>query len=198
MRPMPQIEMKGRIRRLLPGLAALLCCPAALAAAEATEDRWGLWFGAGRFFNLLLVVAVVVMAARKPLAAFFAGRSESIREQLAEAQKARREAEARLAEMEERMGRLDEELRALRAEAEQQAQDEYRRLEGQAEREAEKVLERAREEIAGMTRAARIELQRHTAELSVKLAEEKIRREISEEDRKRLFEGFVNRLGGQT
>lgn len=197
MRPMTGIEMTRRVLGMLPGLAAVLCGPAVLLAAEASENGWGLWFDAGRLFNLVLVVAVVVMATRKPLADFLAGRSESIREQLAEAQKARREAEAKLAEMEERMGRLDEELRAMRGEAERQAQEEYRRLEGQAEREAEKVLERAREEIAGMTRAARIELQRHTAELAVKLAEDKIRREISEEDRTRLFAGFVERLGGR-
>jgi F0F1-type ATP synthase membrane subunit b/b' len=47
-----------------------------------------------------------------------------------------------------------------------------------------------------MTRSAQIELKAHAAALAVRLAEERIRRDITDEDRARLFERFVSRVGG--
>lgn len=149
----------------------------------------------GRLFNLALVIGVLIFAARKPLANFFAARTESIRQQLAEAQAARQEAEAKLAEVESRMSRLDEELQAMKATAENEAQEEYARILREAGRDADKIVERARREIEGMTRAAQMELKSHVADLSVRLAEETIRREISDEDKGRIFARFVTRLG---
>lgn len=150
----------------------------------------------GRFFNLALVIGVLVWVARKPLAAFYANRSATIREQLAEAQKARSEAETKLAEVEARMSRLDDELRAMKEAAEREGRQEFERLTAAAERDAQKAIDRARQEIEGMTRAAEIELKTHAAELAVQLAEERIRQEIGPEDRRRLFARFVTKIGG--
>jgi F0F1-type ATP synthase membrane subunit b/b' len=44
---------------------------------------------------------------------------------------------------------------------------------------------------------AQQELKIHVAELSVKMAEEKIRGEITDEDRGRIFSKFVTKLGGE-
>ncbi|MBM3789760.1 MAG: hypothetical protein FJW35_05350, partial [Acidobacteria bacterium] len=177
---------------------AWILLPALAFGAEGSGDRWGFWlFGAGRFFNLALVVAVLVWAAGKPLANFFENRSQSIRRQLQEARKARAEAEAKLAEMEARMSALSDAVREVREEAEEQAREERRRLTEEAGRDAEKIIDRAGEEIRGLTRAAHLELRRHAADLSVKLAESRIRSEIGDEDRKRMFAGFVDRLGAR-
>ena len=46
-----------------------------------------------------------------------------------------------------------------------------------------------------MTRTARQELKLHAAELAVKLAEEKIRGEITDADHERLLARFVTGLG---
>jgi F-type H+-transporting ATPase subunit b len=183
----------------LPVLQVLLCLliPAAAWGAEAGEEKWGVLLTLGRFFNLAVVAGILMWVARKPLASFLVSRTQSIQEQLSEAQKVRREAEAKLAEIQSRMNRLDEELRALKEAAEREAQEEYRRLIAEAERDAEKIVERARREIDGMTRAAQIELKAHVAELSIRVAEENIRSEITEEDRGRIFTRFVTRLGGK-
>jgi F-type H+-transporting ATPase subunit b len=167
----------------------------ALAAEEG--NKWGIWLDVGKFLNLLLVVAVLVWAARKPLVNFFASRTEAIREQLAEAQKARMEAEAKLAEIESRMSRLDDEIREIKSAADKEAKDEYQRLLAAAEQDAEKIVERSRQEIDGITRAAQQELKLHVAELSVKMAEERIRGEINDADRERIFSQFVTKLGGE-
>ena len=196
-----RIGMKDWRSRLLLTLLVVggrLTLPDGVLAAGGGEDKWGILLTIGRFFNLALVVGIVVWVARKPLASYFASRTQSIHEQLSEAQKVRQEAEAKLAEMRSRMSHLDEELRAQKDAAEKEARAEYERLIGEAERDARKILDRAREEIDGMTRAAHLELKIHTAELSVRLAEEMIRREITDEDRGRILARFVTRLGGKS
>ncbi len=179
-------------------LAGLFLLPTAVFAAEEGGDRWGAWLTIGRFFNLAVVIGVLVWLARKPLANFYASRSEFIKEQLAEAQKARLEAESKLAEMESRMSHLTDELQSLKAEAERVARMEYERLVAEAEQDASKVIERARQEISGMTRAAQIELRAHAAELALKLAEDRIRGEITDTDRSRLFADFIGGLERKT
>jgi len=177
-------------------LAGIIALPETAFAAEG-GNPWGVWFDLGRIFNVLLVVGVLVWIARKPLSNFFSSRSHAIREELAEAQKARQEAEGKLAEIESRMSRLDDELKEIASTAEKEAQDEYQRLLAVAEEDAQKIVERSRQEIEGMTRTAQLELKQHAAELSVQLAEERIRSEITDADRERLFSRFVNKLGGK-
>ena len=191
--------MKARLAKIwIPALLLLGGCllePEAVFAADGGGDRWGVLLTVGRFVNLVIVIAVVVWAARKPLVNFYAERTQSIRGQLSEAQKARAEAESKLAEMQSRMSRLDDELRELKAAAEREAREEYGRLIAGAEQDVDKIVRRVGQEIDGMTRAARLDLREHVAELSVQLAEEKIRSEITDEDRSRLFARFVTKLG---
>jgi len=175
-------------------VAGLLLAPDFLPAAEEAGSKWGVFLPIGRWFNLALVILVLVWVARKPLAEFFANRTQSIREQLDDAQKARSEAETKLAEAAERMKHLEDELRDIKAAGESEAQEEYQRLLAAAEKDADKIIERARQEIDGMTRAAQIELKQHVAALAVQLAEEKIRNEITVEDSNRLFGQFVDQL----
>jgi len=176
--------------------AVILLLPATVLAAEESGGTDALHL-IGKIFNVAVVVGVLVWVGRKPLAEFFKERTQSIREQLEEAQQARQEAEAKLAEMRDRMRNLDEELKEIRSAAEREADAEYQRLVAEAERDAEKVVARARQEIDGMIRAAHIELKSHAAELSVRLAEEKIREEITDQDRERIFGRFVRELGGK-
>jgi F-type H+-transporting ATPase subunit b len=193
--------MRFRTERLLMtlplGVIVCFALPGAAWAAQGEGGRSGLLLEIGKFANLFLVVAVLVWVARKPLANFFAGRTQAIRDQLAEAQKARLEAEARLAEIESAMSSLDDELRQIRQTAEKEAWEESRRLIAAAERDAEKILVRARREIVGLTRDAQLDLKKHVAELSVQLAEEKIRHEMTDDDRGRLFTRFIAKVGGR-
>lgn len=192
-RPMNKMNARFFILMFL-WIAAMAALPGRAFASEE-GSKWGIWLDIGRAFNLALVVGVVVWATRKPLADFFSGRTRTIREQLAEAQKAGKDAEDRLAEIETRMSRLDDELREIRNSSEKEAREEYERLVAAAEQDAEKARERSRQEIEGMTRTAQQELKLHVAELSVRLAEETIRSEITGADHERLLARFVTRLG---
>ena len=190
-------KVVSRKTAILLAAALPLLLPGVALAAEEGGNKWGALLVLGKVFNLAIVVAILVWVARKPLANFYASRTESIRERLEEAQKARSDAERKLAEMEARMSRLDDELEEIRAAGEKEGREEYERLLAQAEADAGRIVARARQEIDGMTRSAQLELKNHAADLAVRLAEEKIRAEMTDDDRGRLFERFVSRLGGR-
>ncbi len=182
---------------VLNTLLVCLSLPAVAFAAEEGGGKWGALLLVGRLFNVGLVVLVLVWLGRKPLKEFFVSRTQRIKEQLEEAQLAQQQADRRLAEIRARMSNLDEELKQIRENADREARAEYDRLVAEAGHEAERILARARQEIEAMTRTAQIELKAHAAELSIRLAEEKIRQEITDEDRGRLFGRFVRSLGGR-
>ena len=182
---------------LLVAAAAVLVSPAAaVAAEEGGASKWGALLIIGKTFNLAIVVGLLVWVARKPLANFYASRSQLIRDQLDEALKSKAEAEARLAGMEARMSRVDQELAEVKAAAEVDARAEYERLLAEARSDAERIVLRARQDIEGLTRAAQIELKDYAADLAIRCAEEQVQREISDEDRRRLFATFMDKLGG--
>ena len=186
-----RLKTLGGMLPVLLVLAGCLLGAEPLLAADGSEGGWGIWLFIGRLFNLAVVVGLLVWVARKPLANFYASRSESIREQLAEAQRARAEAEAKLAEIESKMSRLDQELGEMKAAAEKDAELEYKRLVEAADEESRKIVGKAKEEIEGITREAYLDLKAHAAELAVTLAGQKIKGQITEEDRRRLFENFL-------
>ena len=186
-----RLKTLGGMLPVLLVLAGCLLGAEPLLAADGSEGGWGIWLFIGRLFNLAVVVGLLVWVARKPLANFYASRSESIREQLAEAQRARAEAEAKLAEIESKMSRLDQELGEMKAAAEKDAELEYKRLIEAADEESRKIVGKAKEEIDGITREAYLDLKAHAAELAVTLAGQKIQGQITEEDRRRLFENFL-------
>jgi F-type H+-transporting ATPase subunit b len=79
----------------------------------------------------------------------------------------------------------------MKAAAEKDAELEYKRLVEAADEESRKIVGKAKEEIDGITREAYLDLKAHAAELAVTLAGQKIKGQITEEDRRRLFENFL-------
>jgi ATP synthase F0 subunit b len=124
----------------------------------------------------------------------FDNRAASIVKQLEQARHDKQEAEARLAELEARLGRLDQEVSDIRAEAERESAREAERIRQAAAADAEKIRQSAQREIEGAMKSARNELQAFVAEQSVTLAEGIIRREIRPEDNTRMLNEFIDDL----
>ena len=149
-----------------------------------------------KLVNLLLFIGVMVYFLRRPIKEAFRSCQESIRSELMRAEEERAAAEARLKEVEGRLAHLDAEVEAIRANAQRDAAEERTRVERATEAEMKKIREQARREIESAAKAARAELRTFTAEQSVKLAEEMIRRDIRPEDDAHLAKEYVEELGG--
>ena len=146
--------------------------------------------------NLLLFVGLMIYFLRRPIKEAFRARQESIRNELMRAEEERAAATAKLEEVEGRLARLNEEVEAIKAQAQKEAAEERARVERAAEEEIRKIREQARREIESAGKVARAELRAFTAEQSVRLAEEMIRRDIRPEDDAHLAREYVEELGG--
>jgi len=154
-------------------------------------------FEAWKFINLAVFVVVLVIALRKfGIREIFRDRKETIARELAHAQQERDDALAKLKEVEERLALLDTEVAAIKQRSVLEAAEERERIARLTETEIIKLSEQATREIESAGKVARKELRRYTAEQSVRLAEEIVRREMRPEDDARLIANNIEGLGG--
>ena len=150
-----------------------------------------------KFINLGIFLAVMILILRRRMSEAFRTRREGIRNELARAQQERDAAVAKLKEVEERLARLDSEVSVIKEQSKREASEENQRIARDTETEISKLSEQAQREIERAGKTARHELRRYTAEQSVRMAEEMIRREIRPEDDARLeVEAFEPHVAG--
>jgi len=133
-----------------------------------------------------LVVKFVPQALR--------GRSATIQKDLVDARTATEEARERLSGVEERLAKLDGEIAAMRALAEQDTAKEAQRIKAAVEDEKSRILAAAEQEITAATSHAQKQLQQYAAGLAIEQAARKL--EVSAETDRLLVQGFVQQLTG--
>lgn len=144
--------------------------------------------------NFLVLLGLLYVVAYKPLLGTLAARSAAIKQQLAEAEAARQQAQRQLAEFEARLQAAQAEAQALRDRALREATEMRERLTAEARREATRLLESARTEIEQSVRRARAELRAQVGTLAVEIAERLIRRSLRDEDHQRIVQETLARM----
>ena len=100
-----------------------------LHAAGAAHSGWGWLDPIGRWINLLILALGLLYFLRQPAAEFFRNRKAALQQEMRRAEEARKQAEAKLAEAEERMKSLDSEAENIRKQAREEAEREKERKE---------------------------------------------------------------------
>jgi F-type H+-transporting ATPase subunit b len=182
-------------------LPLLFVCGSSLVvavAASAAEQGGAKAPGSGEMFkwiNFSIVVIALLWAAGKA-APWFRGNAAAIGSAIGKAQAAQAEAQRVLGDAEQRLARLEEEVRTIRAEAEKDLAAEAERIRALAKSDVEKVGIAARAEIEAAERAARLELKALAAKLAVDAAESLVRRQLTPQTQDELIGGFVQSLEG--
>ena len=132
-----------------------------------------------KWANFALLAGGLGYLVYKKAGVFFRSRTEAIRQGIEEADRLRREAEARLAEMDERLKNLETEIESLRHHARGEMAAESERIRRETEESLRKMREQAEQEIASAAKAARHEVRAQAAELAVSLAAGKIRARLT-------------------
>jgi F-type H+-transporting ATPase subunit b len=144
-------------------------------------------------FNILILVAGVGYGLLKILPKTFRNRSTAIQKHLVDARTATEEATARLSSVEDRLSKLDEQIAAMRAQAEADSARDEQRILASVEEEKNKIVAAAEAEIQSATTFARRDIQKYAAELAIEQAARKL--VVTAETDRLLVESFANKLG---
>ncbi len=180
-----------KIRGFLVLILIAVALTGPLLAAEEAHDGWGWGQTVGRWINLLILFGGLTYFLRQPARDFFSNRKAELQKQIRRVDEARQEAEARLAEAEERMKQLDSALDAIRRQVQEEIEHEKERIRGQAEQEVKRIVAAARREISNLGRSVRQDLKDYAAEIAVQMAADRLRDRMDSENHSKLAEQFL-------
>jgi len=182
-------------------LSSLFLCGASmfLAAAAFAAEEGGAAAGPAELFrwiNFAIVAVALIWVFAKILPPKFRANSENITAVITKATAAKAEADRQLQDAEQRLARLEEEVRAIRAEAQKEGAAEAERIRALAKSDAEKVGVAAKAEVEAAERAARLELKATAAKLAVDGAESLVAKQLTPQAQDALLAAFVKSLQG--
>jgi F-type H+-transporting ATPase subunit b len=190
-----------KLRKLI--FSSLFVCGAAMflsVAARAAEEGGASGSAAPteifKWINFAIVAGVLIWVFGKKLPPLFRSNAESISSAITKATAAKAEADRQLKDAEQRLARLEQEVQALREEAKKEAIAEAERIRALAKSDAEKVAVAAKAEIEAAERAARIALKALAAKLAVDGAESLLVKQLTAQTQDALIAGFVKTLQG--
>jgi F-type H+-transporting ATPase subunit b len=125
---------------------------------------------------------------------WFVSQSLMIRRGIADAEQIRAQAEARAAEVDRKLAGLQTEVESLKADAHREQAAESERIRQQTAADMARIQEHAASEIEAAGKAARLQLKRYAAQLSIDLAEQKIRGQMTPDVQMELVESFARDL----
>ncbi len=144
--------------------------------------------------NFVVLAALVGWFLLKTLPKTFRDRTTKIQKNLVDARTATEEANARLSSVEERLSKLDEQIAAMRAQAEKDSAHDEQRIKASVEEDKQKILAAAEQEIAAATALAQRQLQQYAAELAIDQAARKLI--VTAETDRLLVQSFARKLTG--
>jgi F-type H+-transporting ATPase subunit b len=144
-------------------------------------------------FNIVILFAGIGYGLMKTLPKVFRDRSTAIQKHLVDARTATEEATARLNSVEDRLAKLDDQIAAMRTQAEADSARDEQRILASVEDEKNKIVAAAEAEIQSATSLARRDIQKYAAELAIEQAARKL--VVTAETDRLLVENFAHRLG---
>jgi F-type H+-transporting ATPase subunit b len=147
--------------------------------------------------NFVIFLGVIYYFGNKPFSDYLANRSSTIRKDLVEAAALKSTATSQLQQIEQKLQALPGEIAALRTRGADEIRNEEQRIAAAASAERDRLLEQTRREIDLQVRLAKKEILEHAADLSVQLATDRIRKEITPADQDRLVDRYLQQVKEQ-
>jgi len=144
--------------------------------------------------NFIIFVGVIYYYGSGPMREHLAMRSATIRKDLVEAAALQATAREQLATIEQKLQALPGELNALRARGADEIAAEEKRIAAAAEADRERLVEQTRRTIELQVRLARKDILDHAADLSLQLATQRIKKEMTPADQDRLVGRYFDQV----
>ncbi len=190
--------MTSRMRTLLylSVVPVILLSSTSAIAASDGGSSWTPWLLMWRVINTIALLGLLIYFVKKPLVNFFQERKNSIARELDEAREKRDEAVRLIEEYKTKMAGMEQELAKMSGELKKAAESDSQKLVATAEKLSAAMIESARVTAEQEVRKARILLKNEAVELAMTMAEALIKQKINDQDRKRIVEDYLVKVGG--
>src|SRR5580765_2620527 len=199
-RYMRQHEFNRSARLYVSSSLIVLFFCAALSARAAEEGANSATESSNEIFkwiNFAIVAAVLIWLFAKKLPVWFRGNADRISSAITKATAAKEAAERQVREAENRLAQLQQEISTLQAHSQSETAEEGQRIRALAQSDAKKVGIAAHAEIEAAERAARLELKALVASLAVDGAESLLAKQLTPAAQETLVDTFVKSLEGR-
>lgn len=191
--------MAGGIRIFLTTLFTVVFKMALAATAFANEgvshgsfmSEWG-W----RIINFSVMVFVIVYFGGKYIRQFFADRTQKIEGEIKNSEAAIEDAKKALAEVEVRIKDRDAEAKAIVDAARENGEQEKARLITEGQKAADEIVRQAETRISLELKKAKDAIRIEAASMAVQMAEELLKKHITEGDQKKMVDDYLASVGG--
>ena len=147
--------------------------------------------------NFAILCGILYHFLRAPLTTYLTDRSAAIRRDLVEAAALKATAADQMAAIEKKLQALPGELEALRKRGGEEIVAEELRITAAAAAECDRLLEQTRREIDLQVRLAKREILQHAADLSMQLATERLKKEMTPADQATLIDRYLTQVKPQ-
>ncbi len=175
-------------------MGAGLVLASSAGEAEGVEHMGWLATDTYKLLNFAVLAGALFYLARKPVKEFFSSRITSIKDELADLEKKKADAEKALAVYAAKIANLDKESEKIVADYVKQGEDAKKRILAEAELQAEKLEEMAKRNIEQEFKTAKASLLQEVAEKAFQRAEGLVRESISSEDQDRLVDDYLAKV----
>jgi F-type H+-transporting ATPase subunit b len=164
------------------------------AAAHGGESPARLMDLLYRSINFGIFFIVLFILLRKPLKQGLTGRKESIEKELEELEAKKEEAKKEYKTLEARISNIKEEREALLAEFKAEGEKEKQKIIDNAQKVASRIVEQAQLTIQQEIQKANLSLRQELSDVAVQMAEEILKKNITENDQKMLIGEYLAKV----
>lgn len=147
-----------------------------------------------RVLNIGVLLWIIIKFAGKPVREFFSGRRETLQKGVSEAQAARDEAEKIYNDYQAKLDGLEDELKAMEERSSLEAEREQERMRQETETLIAKLKLQARQMVDQEVATAQRSLRNEAATLAVEVAERLVKENVSDSDRQRMVENYLEKV----
>jgi F-type H+-transporting ATPase subunit b len=189
--------MKKTISLLASLFVLLIAVGFAFASgdAEGGHESAAMWKSFGvKTFNVVVLIGLLYWLLAAKIKEFFTGRRAEIKDSLEKAVDKKAEAEKKYREYSEKIDKASTEIDGIIEMIKAQGVTEKQKIIEDAERTAKKMKEDAHARIEQEMKKATEQLKSQAVELSVQMAEEILKRSITQDDHATMVKEYVNKV----
>jgi len=180
---------------LIAGLMVLVAGTVAYAAGGGEEHHPIDWKDFGyRMLNFAILAGFLWWLSAKKVKEFFAGRRNDIKESLNQAQAAKEDAERKYKEYVSKLEKATEEIDGIAELIKVQGMAEKEKMIEEAQKAAVKIEEDTKARMEQEFSTARNQLRAEAAQLSIQLAEELLKRNITIQDHEKMVKEYMDKV----